>query len=121
MATKRFATEVPEREATELELMRVELTLPQASAQVVRNGSLLSVMRLTTKKVMDDIRARRKSAGGPDALSTIVTWEDVADELGIPKEAMRELIERDPREQTAKATKADDSGQEVDHEADKGD
>ncbi len=115
MAAKRFGAYVRAGEAIELDMMRVELDLSQTGAQSKKDSELLSVMRLATQKVMDDIRQRkrREMNENPDSelTSPIATWEDVCDEIGFPKEAMRRILARDPRtadkmvDETGKAKK----------------
>lgn len=104
MATRRFAAYVAQKEGIELDMMHTELNLSKKGPQAKKDAELLKVMRLATKKVMSDIKAKRRAKGGEGAVFDVVTWEDVADELDVPRDVMRALIERDPRKEDESAT-----------------
>lgn len=117
MATKpakhRFATYLNESEYRETEIIRAELGLPTKQPNAMQDRQILTIMRLATRIVMDDIR-KQKHARMTDADTEmpLAEWQDICKAAGVPEAFFERILNEDPRPSSVRRRKsAKDDGE----------
>lgn len=93
----RFATYLTDAEHREVEMMRAELGLPNRKPNAIQDRQILTIMRMATRVLMDEIRQQKTQAMENGGVMALAEWQDVCERAGVPQAFFERILDEDPR------------------------